>query len=69
MQFKPSTLVAVAGLLGLVACGETTLEQGIFGAGAGAGTAAVLGGNVAAGALVGGAGNVAYCRLNPERCY
>lgn len=63
-------LFALTGIVGLAlaGCGETLAEQSIIGAGAGAGTAAVLDGNVALGALVGAAGNVAYCNQYPERC-
>ena len=60
--------LGLAALLGLSACGATVPEQALFGAGAGAGTAAVLDGNIAAGAVVGAAGNVAYCQLYPDRC-
>ncbi|MBZ8118976.1 hypothetical protein KUD11_09985 [Roseovarius sp. LXJ103] len=52
----------------LAACGDTLPEQAIIGAGAGAGTAAVLSGSVLAGAAVGAAGNVAYCQTFPDRC-
>ncbi len=62
------TLLAVAAALGLSACGETFGEQALIGAGAGAGTAAVLDGDIATGAIVGAAGNVAYCRTYPSRC-
>ena len=62
--------VAATGLVAftLAACGNTFAEQSLIGAGAGAGTAALLDGNVAVGALVGAAGNVAYCNQYPERC-
>ncbi len=62
------TVLAVAAALGLSACGETLGEQALIGAGAGAGTAAVLDGDIATGAIVGAAGNVAYCRTYPSRC-
>nr|WP_204115101.1 hypothetical protein [Shimia biformata] len=52
----------------LAACGDTALEQGLLGAGAGAGAAIVTGGNAATGAIVGAAGNVAYCQANPGKC-
>lgn len=52
----------------LPGCGDTLGAQAIIGAGAGAGTAAVLDGNVATGALVGAAGNVAFCQTNPGKC-
>jgi len=60
--------VAVSGLVFLAACGDTTLEQGLMGAGAGAGTALLLGGSTTTGAIIGGAGNVLYCQRNPSRC-
>ncbi|WP_306155029.1 hypothetical protein [Roseovarius sp. MMSF_3281] len=59
---------ALVSVLGLAACGGTVPEQALFGAGAGVGTAAVLDGNLAAGAVVGAAGNVAYCQAYPHRC-
>ncbi|HBM59410.1 hypothetical protein ACFSDD_14970 [Salipiger marinus] len=57
-----------AALLGLAACGDTVGERGIIGAGAGAATAAAVDGDLATGALVGAAGNVAYCNRYPSRC-
>ncbi|MBU3258624.1 hypothetical protein [Roseovarius sp. PS-C2] len=68
MRKRFITLLAGAGLLGLAACGDTLPEQALLGAGAGAGTAAVLNGSIGAGALVGAAGNVAYCKAYPGRC-
>lgn len=59
---------AIAALLSLSACGDTVLEQGLMGAGAGAGVAAVTGGDTATGALLGGAGNILYCQQNPSAC-
>ena len=59
---------ALVSILGLAACGGTVPEQALFGAGAGVGTAAVLDGSLAAGAVVGAAGNVAYCQAYPDRC-
>ncbi len=63
-------IIALSGViaLGLAGCGDTFAEQSLFGGAAGAGAAAVLDGNVAVGALVGAAGNVAYCNQYPERC-
>lgn len=52
----------------VAACGENVPQQALFGAGAGAGTAAVVGGSVATGAVVGAAGNIAYCQVYPDRC-
>jgi len=62
---KPALAVA---LLSLAACGNTFEEQALIGAGAGAAGAAVLDENVATGALVGAAGNVAYCNAYPAQC-
>jgi hypothetical protein len=59
---------AIVGLAVLAGCGESLPEQALLGAGAGAGTAAVLNGSIATGALVGAAGNVAYCKAYPSRC-
>jgi malic enzyme len=62
-------ITALAAMVaGLAACGDTLGEQAILGAGAGAGTAVALDGDVATGALVGAAANVAYCRKYPSRC-
>lgn len=60
--------MALSGILGLAACGDSVPEQALFGAGAGVGTAAVLDGSLAAGAVVGAAGSVAYCQAYPDRC-
>ena len=62
------TLAALATCLAAAGCGDTALEQGLMGAGAGAAGAVVLDGNVATGALVGAAANVAYCQKYPSRC-
>ncbi|MEM9550552.1 MAG: hypothetical protein AAGA05_05220 [Pseudomonadota bacterium] len=55
-------------LAGLAACGDTIGEQAVIGGAAGAGTAAVLDGNLLTGAAVGAAGNVLYCQQNPGDC-
>ncbi|MEO3415614.1 hypothetical protein AAFO92_13235 [Roseovarius sp. CAU 1744] len=68
MRIRSKFMLAVAACAGLSACGDTFGEQALIGAGAGAGTAVVVGGNVATGALVGAAGNVAYCQAYPNRC-
>jgi osmotically inducible lipoprotein OsmB len=52
----------------LAGCGDTPLEQGLIGAGAGAGAAVILDGNPVTGAVVGGAANVVYCQRFPSRC-
>lgn len=59
-------LVAAAGVL--AACGDTVGERAIYGGAAGAGTAAVLDGNILAGAAVGAGGNLLYCERYPYRC-
>jgi len=63
-------IIAAMGLIAITVagCGDTFAEQSVIGAGAGAGTAALVNGNIAVGALVGAAGNVAYCNQYPERC-
>ncbi len=67
MQIRLSGAALVA-LAVLSACGQTLGEQALIGAGAGAGTAILLDGDAATGALLGGAANVAYCRTYPGRC-
>lgn len=61
-------MAGAACALTLAACGDTPLEQGVLGAGAGAGTAIILDGNPVTGAVIGGAANVLYCQQNPGRC-
>ena len=68
MQFTFILLLSILALLALAACGDTALEQGLIGGGAGAGTAIVLDGDVATGAVIGAVGNVAYCQTYPDRC-
>jgi hypothetical protein len=53
---------------GLSGCGDTTGEQAIYGAGAGALGSALLHGNLVTGAAVGAAANVIYCKENPSKC-
>ncbi len=67
MQNKLS-IVAISALLALSACGETLLQQGLMGAGAGAAAATVMGGDAITGAALGSAANVLYCRRNPGSC-
>ena len=55
-------------LLALAACGDTALEQGVVGAGAGAGAALITGGDVVTGAAVGASANVIFCQTNPGKC-
>lgn len=68
MRHTIRCMVFILGLGGLAACGDTPLEQAVFGAGAGLGTAAILDGNLAAGAAIGAAGNLLYCQTGRRRC-
>jgi hypothetical protein len=61
-------LISTPILLAIAACGDTALEQTAIGAGAGVGAAAVLGGSLATGAVIGAAGNVVYCQTQPGQC-
>lgn len=61
-------IIAAAACTGLVACGETLGEQAIGGGVTGGAIAAVTGESVGTGALVGAAGNIAYCRTYPSKC-
>jgi hypothetical protein len=65
---QPKAVYAILVLSAFAACGDTLGKQALIGGGAGLGTAAVLDGNLAAGAVVGAAGNVAYCQAFPDRC-
>lgn len=68
MRFTFILVLCVAALASLTACGDSIPEQALLGAGAGAGTALVLDGNVGAGAIIGGAANVAYCQYSSGKC-
>ncbi|MCP4208537.1 MAG: hypothetical protein GY767_16015 [Shimia sp.] len=59
---------SIFALIGLSACGDTFGEQALIGAGAGTVAAAAVGGHLAAGAVVGGAANVVYCKEFSQRC-
>ena len=61
-------IAAAATSLTLAACGETTGEQALIGAGAGAGASILLDTNPIATAAVGAAGNVLYCQQYPSKC-
>ncbi|UWQ51770.1 hypothetical protein K3722_19970 (plasmid) [Leisingera caerulea] len=67
-MLKKTIAIGFAVCTTLAACGDTTGERLVYGAGAGAAGAAVLDGNVAAGAAVGAAANLLYCEENPHRC-
>lgn len=63
-------LVSTMTMLGLIACGSSTTDRAISGGGigaaAGAGTAAVTGGNPVTGGLLGGAAGAAVGGLTGE---
>ncbi|WP_108829094.1 hypothetical protein [Ascidiaceihabitans donghaensis] len=61
-------IIAGATALALGACGDTISEQALAGGAIGAGAAVVTSGSVATGAVVGAAGNIVYCELNPGKC-
>lgn len=63
-----SFVILVAAAVGLAACGDTPTERAIYGGAAGAGAAAVLDGNILAGAAIGAGGNLLYCEKYPRRC-
>ncbi|MEM9726506.1 MAG: hypothetical protein AAF909_13745 [Pseudomonadota bacterium] len=56
---KPAPIALLFGAFALSACGNTTAERGLSGAGIGAGVgaagSAIVGGSVAGGAILGGA--------------
>ncbi|MCF6430507.1 hypothetical protein [Leisingera sp. MMG026] len=67
MQAK--TFIAALSLCGFAAaCGDTTGERIVYGAGAGAAGAALLDGSLVTGAAVGVAANLVYCQQNPRKC-
>jgi len=69
MQTKRSYFAILAlCALALAACGDTAGEQAALGAGAGAAGAIVIDGDPLAGAVIGAAGNYAYCQRYPSRC-
>jgi L-aminopeptidase/D-esterase-like protein len=63
MSYHLRALVALAAVSALAACGEDPFEQGLYGAGAGAGAALLAQGDVASAAALGAMGNVAYCQF------
>jgi hypothetical protein len=65
---QPKAVLIIVFLSALVACGDTIVEQAAIGGVGGLGASAILDGNLAAGAAVGAAGNVAYCQAFPDRC-
>ena len=67
-MFKKTWIIGLMAVATLAACGDTKLEQGALGAGAGAGVAIVAGVDPITGAAVGAAGNLVYCNRYPSRC-
>lgn len=67
-SIKLRTAALLAALLAVSACGDTTAEQAILGAGGGAVAGEVIANDPITGAVVGAAGNVLYCDQNPGRC-
>ncbi|HBS51248.1 MAG TPA: hypothetical protein DEA05_14735 [Rhodobacteraceae bacterium] len=67
MPIKPIFLALALGG-SLAACGQSTGEQALFGAGAGALGAAAVDANPVAGAAVGATANILYCEQNPGEC-
>lgn len=67
MRIRIFTVTGVLAFM-LAGCGETPLQQALFGAGAGATGAAVLDTDLATGAVIGAVGNVAYCQQYPDHC-
>ena len=59
---------SLALLVGLAACGETTGEQALYGAGAGLLGSFVVDGDPLLGAVAGAAANVLYCEAGPGKC-
>lgn len=67
MQVKHIAL-ALALCGGLTACGQTTGEQVVYGASAGALGSLLLDGNPVTGAAIGTAANLIFCKENPSKC-
>ena len=62
-------IIALAGVCAaLAACGDTTQEQALYGAGAGLAGSLLVVGNPVLGAAAGAAGNLFYCNENPGKC-
>jgi len=60
--------IVLAGALALAGCGDDLGEQALIGGAAGAGTAAVLDGDILTGVVAGAAANVALCQAKPAKC-
>lgn len=62
-------ILSIAACASLVACGQSLGDQAIGGGAIGAGAAVIAGHSALQGAAIGAAGNIAYCQLNPGKCY
>lgn len=61
-------ITTIALCAGLAACGETTGEQALYGAGAGMLGSFAVDGDPIIGAVAGAAANVVYCQAGPGNC-
>ena len=61
-------ITTIALCAGLAACGETTGEQALYGAGAGMLGSFLVDGDPIVGAAAGAAANVIYCEAGPGNC-
>ncbi len=61
-------ITAIALCAGLAACGDSTSEQALYGAGAGYLGSFVVDGDPLLGAAAGAAANVLYCQAGPGNC-
>lgn len=68
MQKFTKLAMALSAAALLAGCGDTLGEQALMGGGAGVAVSALTKGDLATGALIGAAGNVAYCQKYPSRC-
>jgi len=67
-MYRKFWVLGFVALGALAACGDTKLEQGLIGAGAGAGVGLVTGADPVAAAAIGAGGNLLYCDRYPSRC-
>ncbi len=61
-------ITTIALCASLAACGETTGEQALYGAGAGMLGSFLVDGDPILGAVAGAAANVVYCEAGPGNC-
>lgn len=66
---RPNKIItAIALCAGLAACGDSTGEQALYGAGAGYLGSLIVDGDPLLGAAAGAAANVLYCEAGPGKC-